>query len=73
MNEDNDGQKNDVGNTFLTESKQPMVNVADETQDMDQSQIRVNQTDQKGLMNLSQVQDSKEMDTAAHTSYLGAN
>lgn len=70
--EDSDNQNN-VGETFLTESKQPNVNVADETQDIDQSQIRANQTDFKAGQQLSQIQDSKEVDTAAQTSYIGAN
>ena len=64
------------GETFLTESKQPIINVAEETQReiVDQSQSRAPQTDMKKVQNMSQVQDSKEMmDTAAHTSYLGAN
>ena len=60
----------------MTESKQPIVNVADEThQDIgEHSQARGAHTDMKKVQNTSQAQESKEMmDTAAHTSYLGAN
>lgn len=71
---EDDGHKQ--GETFLTESKQPIVNVADEThQDIgEHSQARGAHTDMKKVQNTSQAQESKEMmDTAAHTSYLGAN
>jgi hypothetical protein len=72
INDEHEGQQN-VGETFLTESKQPVTsNVDDAKPDLEGSQ-RVNQSDVKGVQgNLSQVQDSREVDTAAQTSYIGA-